>query len=77
MRDPSEIIQIGRKLVRALLQDIVLHNGVTVAVGASLGLALYPYDGAELSQMLDVADCAMYECKTSGQMELQATSLAM
>jgi diguanylate cyclase (GGDEF)-like protein len=77
MRDPSEIIQIGRKLVRALLQDIVLDSGVTVTVGASLGLALYPYDGAELSQMLDVADCAMYECKTSGQMELQATSLAM
>jgi len=77
MRDPSEIIQIGRKLVRALLQDIVLDSGVTVTVGASLGLALYPYDGAELSQMLDVADCAMYECKTSGQMELQATPLAM
>ena len=77
IHDPSEIIPIGRKLVRALLKEIVLANGASVMVGASLGLALYPYDGAELSQMLDVADCAMYECKASGQMELQATPLAI
>ena len=72
IRHPSEIIPIGRKLVHTLLDDITLDDGATVSVGASLGLALYPHDGTKLAQMLDVADSAMYQCKTTGQMELQA-----
>lgn len=72
IQDPSEIIPIGRKLVRTLLDDIRLGDGATVSVGASVGLALYPHDGTNLADMLDVADSAMYQCKTSGQMELLA-----
>lgn len=72
IHNPSEIIPIGRKLVRTLLDDIRLGDGATVSVGASLGLALYPHDGTDLADMLDVADSAMYQCKTSGQMELLA-----
>ena len=72
IHNPSEIIPIGRKLVHTLLDDIRLGDGATVSVGASLGLALYPHDGTNLADMLDVADSAMYQCKASGQMELLA-----
>ena len=66
----QEVVQIARKLAQALAQDICLQSGARVTVGASMGMALYPDDGLDLSSMLCVADQAMYECKASGFMSL-------
>lgn len=70
IHDAGEVVSIGHKLIRALSEDIDLDDGTTVTIGASVGIALYPDDGAGLSQMLSVADLAMYECKSSGHMSL-------
>lgn len=69
--DPKETIHVGRKLIECLSQPIELQDGTTVNVGASVGIAHYPDDGQDLSEMLNVADRGMYDCKTSGLMELQ------
>jgi predicted signal transduction protein with EAL and GGDEF domain len=61
---------LGQKVVDVLSQNLVLDCGQTVAVGASVGYAWYPKDGDSLSEILDVADQAMYTCKTSGLMPL-------
>ena len=68
--EPQDIGPLSRKLVSRLSHDVPLECGASVSVGASVGVAIYPDDGADLTRMLCVADRAMYECKTSGQMGL-------
>ena len=68
--DPHELVQISEKLMGTLADAITLDTGVVVNVGASVGLALYPHDGAAMNDLLFVADQAMYECKSSGPMGL-------
>lgn len=70
IHDAAEVTSIGHKLIRALSQDIEVDDDTTVTIGASLGIAMYPDDGAGLSEMMSVADLAMYECKSSGHMSL-------
>lgn len=68
--EPAQLEALGQKLVDVISQDLLLDSGVTVAVGASVGYAWYPRDGDNLRDILDVADQAMYTCKTSGLMPL-------
>ena len=68
--EPQDIVPLSRKLVSRLSRDVALECGASVSVGASVGVAIYPDDGADLTRMLCVADKAMYKCKTSGQMGL-------
>ena len=66
----AQLEALGHKLVDVVSQDLTLDSGETVAVGASVGYAWYPKDGDNLRDILDVADQAMYTCKTSGLMPL-------
>lgn len=66
----AQLEALGQKLVDVVSQELVLDSGKTVAVGASVGYAWYPRDGDNLRDILDVADQAMYTCKTSGLMPL-------
>lgn len=50
--------KIQAKLARpVLIQDIELNMGI------SLGIAVYPYDGTEMNELLRRADARMYEAK--------------
>ena len=69
--DPQELVHIGNKLMETLSNSITLDTGAVVHVGASVGLALYPAHGADMNDLLFVADQAMYECKSSRQMSLE------
>ena len=64
----EQIATLGQKLVDMLTEDVTLNAGDVVSVGASIGIAWYPKDGENLKDILDVADQAMYFCKTSGIM---------
>lgn len=64
--DLQALEQLGEQLNTVLSEPITLTNGLSVSVGLSLGFALYPDDGGSLSDLLHVADQAMYECKSSG-----------
>ena len=66
----AQLEALGHKLVAVVSQNLTLESGKTVAVGASVGYAWYPKDGDNLRDILDVADQAMYTCKTSGLMPL-------
>jgi diguanylate cyclase (GGDEF)-like protein len=68
--NPDEMVHIGRKLIACLSEPIALEGGNMAYVGASVGIALYPKDGEELSELLNVADRGMYDCKASGLMEM-------
>ena len=69
--DPQELVHIAEKLMHTLSNSITLDTGAVVNVGAGVGLALYPDHGADMNDLLFVADQAMYECKSTGQMSLQ------
>jgi predicted signal transduction protein with EAL and GGDEF domain len=61
----DEAVDVAVKLRAALaepfaLEDITLHSSVSV------GIALFPDDGPDLSTLLRKADIAMYKAKTSG-----------
>ena len=70
IHDAGEVARIAHKMIKAICEDIQINDENSVNIGASIGVALYPEDGAALSQMLSVADLAMYECKSTGQMAL-------
>lgn len=70
MSDAEEFEQVGRKLVEVLFEPISLTSGKIIGIGASLGMAVYPGDGADLATLLAVADQAMYQCKATGLVSL-------
>jgi len=52
--------------VREALVMPVSFNGNEIPVGASLGVAAYPNDGATAAELVRAADMAMYRAKNSG-----------
>jgi GGDEF domain-containing protein len=45
----------------------LLVEGRHIAVGASLGIAFYPRDGADMTALISIADARMYEMKRAGR----------
>ena len=54
---------IEAALVREALQQPLVLRGITVRVEASVGIAVFPQDGATADTLLARADVAMYEAK--------------
>ena len=69
-KNPDELVHLGQKLVAHISQPITLERGLDVRVGASVGFALWPKNGASMDDLMNVADQGMYDCKISGLMEL-------
>ena len=67
----EQIVALGQKLMDVLTEEITLESGEIVSLGGSIGFAWYPKDGDTMKDILDVADQAMYFCKTSGLMPLE------
>ncbi len=67
----NDVFKLGQKLIDTLSEDIVLPSGEIVAVGASVGIAQFPQNGADMPGLIEYADQSMYECKTSGHMPLE------
>lgn len=57
---------VARKLLAALCQPYLLA-GHELTVSASAGIALYPEDGQNTSELLRKADAAMYRAKEEGR----------
>jgi diguanylate cyclase (GGDEF)-like protein len=53
--------------ILAKARDAILVNGTPVSVGASIGVALFPEDGAAAETLIQCADIAMYEAKRAGR----------
>jgi len=57
---------IAAKLLDALTAPVRLQ-GRDVIIGASIGISLYPQDGANREQLFQAADTAMYRAKAAGR----------
>lgn len=66
MSEPHEAGSLAQKLL-AVVSDPIAVAGTTVRVQASIGVALYPNDGANPRALLRAADTAMYQAKLKGK----------
>lgn len=64
--NPIRICEIMRDAHRAFLAEkICLLDGTKISVSASAGMAIYPTDGSNYSDLARYADFAMYEVKNN------------
>ncbi len=59
---PSEAEHLAERLLAALQEPFAI-NGITLTVGASVGIACFPDDGDDVDLLLRRADVAMYAAK--------------
>jgi diguanylate cyclase (GGDEF)-like protein len=62
--DEKQALRVARRALRALEQPVVL-DGLEIDVSASIGVALAPAHAADATALLQRADVAMYEAKSS------------
>ena len=77
----SDAVSRAQSLIDSIREPIVLsmpgHDGsVTVRVGASVGVALYPEHATTLDELVRGADDAMYTAKRLGRNRCQIAGLA-
>lgn len=63
---PSEAALVARKIVETLARPIE-YQGHDCVVGASIGVAVFPDDGATMEEVCKAADVAMYRVKHAGR----------
>jgi diguanylate cyclase (GGDEF)-like protein/PAS domain S-box-containing protein len=63
LQDDAQLI--GEKLLQQLTQPIDLGN-ISLQVGASLGIAMFPEHGPNIDSLIHIADQAMYAAKRNG-----------
>jgi diguanylate cyclase (GGDEF)-like protein len=64
--DPAEAARIGRGVLFALSEPFDLI-GNDVEIGASIGIAIRPQHGENLTDLMRAADAAMYHAKANGR----------
>ena len=60
-------IERGERLISAIASTYPLGEGISAAVGASIGVAVTPEHGSHAEGLLAAADAALYEAKSGGR----------
>lgn len=63
----SEVESVASALLDGIKKPFRLSHGHDLFVDASIGISLYPEDGAEAHQLIKFADVAMYKAKEEGR----------
>ncbi|MBI3524546.1 MAG: EAL domain-containing protein [Betaproteobacteria bacterium] len=66
VEDNGIIERVAQAVIQALSQPFQVANEV-IYISASIGIALYPNDAANIEQLLKNADLAMYAAKNAGR----------
>jgi diguanylate cyclase (GGDEF)-like protein len=64
--DEAQAGEVAKKLM-ARLTEYIAVDGKEYALGASIGVALYPQHGRNLAELVQRADKAMYQVKRTGK----------
>lgn len=62
----EEVLELADRLFEAIKEPFVI-DGNELLISLSVGITLYPEDGADADQLIKNADMAMYQSKTSGK----------
>ena len=71
--DEKNALMVAEKIRSSLIMPMTAH-GIPVSTSASIGVALYPDHGSNESDLMNNADMAMYEAKSSGRNTIQVFS---
>ncbi|MFC3461469.1 putative bifunctional diguanylate cyclase/phosphodiesterase [Massilia haematophila] len=63
----DHIAAVAERIVTAFAAPFALDGGVQAAVGASVGISLFPRDGHDAGTLIRNADIAMYAAKDEGK----------
>lgn len=63
----SVVRELAERLIRTMTEPFHFSNGGSMFIGASIGIAGFPQDGARQEILLHAADVALYEVKRSGK----------
>lgn len=63
----ANLLAFGERVIRELSVPYALDNKHEVTVGASVGIALAPEHGRDMTSLLTVADVALYQAKSDGK----------
>ncbi len=66
LHDIKHVELIARRILDRIAEPMML-SGNRVSVSSSIGIAIYPEDGENISSLLKNADAAMYEVKSQGR----------
>jgi diguanylate cyclase (GGDEF)-like protein/PAS domain S-box-containing protein len=66
LHQPEDAARVAEKILEAIAEPVSAGT-TTVVVSVSIGIAVYPYDGADLDTLLRNADDAMYRAKKAGR----------
>ncbi|MDI3339371.1 MAG: diguanylate cyclase [Sphaerobacter sp.] len=64
--DPSSALEVAERLRRAIAEAPFVHGGISLRLTVSIGVAMFPLQGATPDELLAVADRAMYGAKLRG-----------
>lgn len=67
LQSPAQAALVARDLLAQMEQPLLLEDGRELFIGASIGIALYPADGADAQELVRNADAAMYQAKSRGR----------
>lgn len=62
-----QLRRIGERLVKEISEPYELDSGHRLHIGASVGIALAPEHGSEMSAVMAAADAALYQAKSRGK----------
>jgi diguanylate cyclase len=72
----AETLEMGKRLLQVMELPMRLR-GIDVHVSPSIGVALYPHDGASIDTLLAHADAAMYYAKERGRNSVELYTESM
>jgi diguanylate cyclase (GGDEF)-like protein/PAS domain S-box-containing protein len=67
LRHPQQAAQVAAAMLETLNHPFTLDGGQQVYVRASIGISMFPNDGADAGELIRNADAAMYESKRRGR----------
>ncbi|QMW24040.1 EAL domain-containing protein [Sandaracinobacteroides saxicola] len=75
--DALPAVRIAETIIASLSQPYQLGDVTPAIIGASVGLAVGPHDGATVEDLLRAADLALYEAKAHGRGQVRSYDRAM
>jgi diguanylate cyclase (GGDEF)-like protein len=76
IRDTKEISQVAKRIMNILAEPFTI-DAQEIFTTASIGIAVYPFDGDDIDILMKHADVAMYQAKRQGRNNYQFYSHSM
>ncbi|WP_227370516.1 putative bifunctional diguanylate cyclase/phosphodiesterase [Halomonas sp. M20] len=70
IKGAGDAAKIATRILKAMKDPIYLNNH-ELCIGTSIGISLFPDDGAEVTDLVKYADAAMYHAKEQGRNNFQ------